>query len=193
MDGFSAAELEVLDWIAQHLRTDLLDSIMPWISRLADSGGIWLLLGILLLALNRKERRVGAQVLLSMLLSLLFCNLILKNVVGRLRPFVLNPLAELLIAAPGDASFPSGHSSISFAAAAVLLLNGSKGRWAAMVLAALIAFSRLYLYVHFPSDVVGGTALGIVCALLSRRIWERFSERTWRRPDRRLPGGGTKP
>ena len=119
MDGFTAAELEVLDWIAQHLHTDLLDSIMPWISRLANSGGIWLLLGVLLMTLNRKERRVGGQVLLSMLLSLFFCNLILKNAVGRLRPFVQNPLVELLIAAPGDPSFPSGHSSVSFAAAAV--------------------------------------------------------------------------
>ena len=80
---------------------------MPWISRLANSGGIWLLLGVLLMTLNRKERRVGGQVLLSMLLSLFFCNLILKNAVGRLRPFVQNPLVELLIAAPGDPSFPS--------------------------------------------------------------------------------------
>lgn len=171
MDGFTAAELEVLDWIAQHLRTDFLDSVMPWISRLADSGGIWLLAGVLLLTLNRKQRRVGGQVLLSMLFSLLFCNLILKNAVGRLRPFVLNPMAELLIAAPGDASFPSGHSSVSFAAAAVLMHSGIKGRWAALVLAALIAFSRLYLYVHFPSDVLAGAALGIVCGLLSCKIW----------------------
>lgn len=177
MDGFTAAELEVLDWIAQHLHTDLLDSIMPWISRLANSGGIWLLLGVLLMTLNRKERRVGGQVLLSMLLSLFFCNLILKNTVGRLRPFVQNPLVELLIAAPGDPSFPSGHSSVSFAAAAVLMLNGSKGRWAALVLAGLIAFSRLYLYVHFPSDVLAGAALGIVCGLLSRQIWTYGSKR----------------
>lgn len=188
MDGLSTAELEVLDWIAQHLYTDFLDTLMPWLSRLADSGGIWLLWAILLLALNRKERQVGGQMLLALGLSLIFCNLILKNTVGRLRPFEVNPMAELLVAAPKDFSFPSGHSSASFAAASVLLLNRHRGRWIALILASLIAFSRLYLYVHFPTDVLGGIALGVFCGLLSRLLWRRWIDR--RKPEGSLSHNG---
>ncbi len=89
----------------------------------------------------------------------------------------------LLIPAPLDPSFPSGHSSASFAAATVLLLNRWEGRWAALVLAALIAFSRLYLYVHYPTDVVGGILVGVLCGVLAKRLW-------WKLENSRRPKGG---
>lgn len=183
MMALSTAELGVLDWIAQHLHTVALDYIMPWLSRLTDRGEVWILLGILLLAFYRKDRGVGVQVLLALLLSLLLCNLVLKNAVGRIRPFELKETAALLIPAPLDPSFPSGHSSASFAAATVLLLNRWEGRWAALVLAALIAFSRLYLYVHYPTDVVGGILVGVLCGVLAKRLW-------WKLENSRRPKGG---
>lgn len=174
MNTLSLAELGILDWIAQHCRTAWLDVLMPAVSHLGDSGVIWILLGLGILLLSRRQKAVGFQVLLALLLSLIFCNLILKNGVDRIRPFVLNQAAELLIPPPGDPSFPSGHTSASFAAAVVLLLTRWKGRWAALVLAVLIAFSRLYLYVHFPTDVLGGMLVGALCGLLAVTIWNRW-------------------
>lgn len=178
MNPLSTAELGVLDWIAQHCHTAWLDVIVPAITHLGDSGMIWIVLGLFLLLFCRKERGTGFQVLLALLLSLLLCNLMLKNAVGRIRPFELNPAVELLIVPPGDPSFPSGHTSASFAAAVVLVLNRWKGRWAALVLAVLIAFSRLYLYVHFPTDVLGGMLVGTICALLSAAIWRKWLKET---------------
>ena len=147
---------------------------MPWISHLGDSGAIWILLAAVFLLLGKREGSKGIQILLALLLSLLFCNLILKSAVGRIRPFVFNPAVELLVPPPMDPSFPSGHTSASFAAATVLLATKWKGRWVALGLAVLIAFSRLYLYVHFPSDVVGGMGVGILCGLLAVTIWNHW-------------------
>ncbi len=174
MVALSTAELGVLDWIAQHLHTVFLDHVMPWLSRLTDRGEVWILLGLLLLFFYRKDRGVGVQVLVALLFSLLICNLVLKNAVGRMRPFELKETVALLIPAPLDPSFPSGHSSASFAAATVLLLNRWEGRWATLVLAALIAFSRLYLYVHYPTDVLGGILVGVLCGVLARRLWRQL-------------------
>lgn len=174
MNSLSLAELSILDWIAQHCHTDWLDTVMPVISWLGNSGAVWILLGLGILVLSRRQRATGFQVLLALLLSLIICNLILKNGVGRIRPFALNDAVELLIPPPGDPSFPSGHTSASFAAAAVLLLTRWQGRWAALVLAGLIAFSRLYLYVHFPTDVLGGLVVGVLCGVLAVTIWNRW-------------------
>lgn len=178
MEALSMAELNVLDWIAQHLHTVFLDTVMPAISRLSDRGEIWIFLGVLLILFGRKKQTwgIGVQVLAALLLSLLLCNLFLKNAVGRVRPFMIRDTVELLIRAPMDPSFPSGHSSASFAAASVLVLTRWKGRWAALVLAALIAFSRLYLYVHFPTDVLAGILVGVLCGVLAHLLWGQWEK-----------------
>lgn len=187
MAALSAAELGVLDWITQHLHTAFLDHIMPWLSRLTDRGEVWILLGVLLLIFYRKDRGVGVQVLVALALSLLLCNLLLKNAVGRVRPFALKEAVELLIPPPLDPSFPSGHSSASFAAASVLMRSRWEGRWAALVLAALIAFSRLYLYVHFPTDVLAGILVGVLCGVLANRLWRQLENS--HKPKGSLPEG----
>lgn len=176
MNPISLAELGVLDWIAAHCRTAWLDVIMPAITHLGDSGMIWILLGLAILLLDKKNRRTGFQVLLALLLSLIFCNLILKNAVDRIRPFEINTMVQLLIPPPEDASFPSGHTSASFAAATVLMLTRWKGRWPALILAVLIALSRLYLYVHFPTDVLFGAIVGSLCGLLSVFLCKYLSQ-----------------
>ncbi len=154
-----------MDWIAQNLHTNFLDQIMPMISALGDNGMIWIILALGFLLFG--ERKTGVRIVLALLFSLLFCNLILKNAVGRIRPCEVNTMVNLLIPCPTDPSFPSGHTSASFAAVTVLLAAKWKWRWAALGLAVLIAFSRMYLYVHFPTDIVGGILVGVICGLLS--------------------------
>ena len=172
--ALSVAELSILDWIALHCHSGAGDVLMPLITKLGDKGLFWIALGLALLLFGGKHRSTGAQVLLALLLSVILCNLILKNAVGRIRPFELKPVLDLLVGRPGDPSFPSGHTSASFAAAVVLWRSRCRGWWAAVGLAFLIAASRLYLYVHFPTDVLGGLVIGSLCGLLSAFLWERY-------------------
>ena len=140
-----AAELAVLDWLQAHLRCDFLDAVMPWISRICDHGEIWILLAAVLLLL-RKHRWTGMSLSFALILDLICCNIVLKPLVGRIRPFLVNTAVELLTAPPADASFPSGHTAASFAAVFALRASGSPLWKPAAVLASVIAFSRLYLY-----------------------------------------------
>ena len=174
MNPLSAAELGILDWIAAHFQCGWMDQLMPAVSWLGNTGLIFIIWGVALLALGRWQRNVGFQILMALVLSAILCNLILKNAVGRIRPFDLNTAVSLLIPPPDDPSFPSGHSSAAFATAVVLLLTKTKGRWVALVLAFVMAFSRLYLYVHFPTDVLCGILLGSLCGWLAVHIWRRY-------------------
>nr|WP_325298781.1 phosphatase PAP2 family protein [uncultured Dysosmobacter sp.] len=159
-DGdMQAMELAILDWIQAHLRCGPLDVLLPLISRLADHGEVWIVLEAVLLLL-KGQRRYGAAVSCGLALDLVSCNMLLKPLIGRVRPFMVNTAVELLSAPPGDASFPSGHTAASFAAVFALKTAGSPLWKPALALAAVIAFSRMYLYVHWPSDILGGALLG---------------------------------
>ena len=170
-----SAELAILDWIQLHLRCGFLDAAMPAVSFICNHGEVWILLAAILL-LIKKHRRTGAAVSCALVLDLVVCNLILKPLIGRVRPFAVHP-AELLVPPPLDASFPSGHTMASFAAVFALRACGSRLWVPALVLALAIAFSRLYLYVHWPSDVLFGAILGAAAgyagAWLVRRAMER--------------------
>ncbi|MBR4950376.1 MAG: phosphatase PAP2 family protein [Clostridia bacterium] len=157
-------ELSILDFIQNTFSCAFMDVIMPAISFLGNAGWVWILAGVVM-AVIPKTRKIGITVCIALLLSLIVCNLTLKPIVNRIRPYDIKEGIELLITKPHDASFPSGHSSASFAAAVAMVLYNKKIGIPAVVLASLIAFSRLYLYVHFPTDVLGGIILGSLCAV----------------------------
>lgn len=152
-------ELAVLDWIQLHLRCELLDWLMPFVSGLSNHGEVWILFAALLL-LIRRQRVYGLSAACALTLDLIACNIILKPLIDRLRPFVFRPNLSLLVSPPGDASFPSGHTAAAFAMVFALKTAGSPLWWPALALATVTAFSRLYLYVHWPTDVLGGVLLG---------------------------------
>ena len=165
-------ELGALDWIRAVFSSPPLDAVMKAVSFLGEAGWIFILAGLAMVCL-KKTRRAGLIVLLALALSGLIVNLGLKPLIGRLRPYALNPDVALLIQPPADPSFPSGHTSIAFAFFFAVRGRDKRLAWGAGLLAGLMAFSRLYLYVHFPRDVLAGVLCGLLCAALSRRIWEK--------------------
>ena len=161
-------ELSILDWI-QTLHTPFLDKIMVFITRLGDAGIIWIMLSIVLLLIP-KTRKSGAVMVVALVVDVLLCNIVLKNLVARTRPYDVNTGVHLLVAKLHDYSFPSGHTAASFASVTALYLAGEKKLWKfALVLACLIAILRLYLYVHYPTDVLGGILFGVISGYLGYR------------------------
>lgn len=164
-------DLPILDWIAENLRCPLLDTVMPWITLLGDAGIFWIAAAVILLCIP-KYRRAGLSMGIALVMGLVLCNLTLKPLVARIRPydFVLEHYGRnitLLVSTPHDFSFPSGHTIASFEGAIALLVHDKKLGIPATVLACLIAFSRMYLYVHYPTDVIFSVILGTVLAFLS--------------------------
>ena len=177
-EGF---DLPILDWIAANLWCPLLDAVMQVITVLGDAGIFWMVIAAALL-LFKKTRRVGLGMGIAMLMGLLLCNLTLKPLCQRPRPYdyqfdVFNKLIPLLIEQQHDFSFPSGHTIASFEAAGVIAQNNKKWGIPALILASLIAFSRLYLYVHYPTDVLVSVLLGLALAFVGNRLAHRVPDR----------------
>ena len=163
-------DLPILEWIAANLKCGLLDLLMPLITVLGDAGIFWILCSVVLILIP-KYRKTGLSMGISLLIGLLVCNVTLKPLVGRIRPYdyqLQHFQKEIILLVEGlhDYSFPSGHTIASFEAATALLIGNKKLGIPAMVLAVLIAFSRLYLYVHYPTDVLASVILGIGIAFL---------------------------
>ena len=172
-----ALDWGILHWIQTYLVCPALDAIMPRLTLLGDIGFIWILTGVVLLC-TKKHRRTGILLLLGLLCGALVGNVVLKNLVARPRPCWLDESVQLLIATPKDFSFPSRHTLSSTIGATILTRADRRFGYAAIPLAVLLAFSRLYLYVHFPSDVFAGAVLGLVIGeLVSRYASKLFQKR----------------
>ena len=167
MEQILQFDWHLLDAI-KNLHTPFLDIWIPKFTILGNGGMIWILLACVLLCFP-KTRRCGQTLAISLILIFLLGNCLLKPLVARPRPFMLNPELSLLIPSPTDFSFPSGHTYAGIAATVVLWHHNPKWGISALVPALLIAFTRLYLMVHFPTDILGGIILGVVCGSVA--IW----------------------
>lgn len=174
-------DLPVLDWIAANLWNPVLDTLMPLITLLGDAGIFWIAIAVALL-FTKKYRKVGLGMAIAMVIGLLVCNVTLKPLVMRPRPYdyqadVFHRIIPLLVERQHDFSFPSGHTIASFEAATVIAINHKKWGIGALVLAALIAFSRMYLYLHYPTDVLASVVLGIAFAYLGNWLAGKIMDR----------------
>ena len=168
----------------QALHNPVLDRLMLFITRLGDGNFIWFLISIVMIIIpsmkkvfNKKcdneckdklneRRNVGFTIIIALFLSVILVNLCMKNIFNRLRPFQVDT-SIISIIMPSDSSFPSGHTSSAFAAAVSIFLTNKKAGIMALILAVLIAFSRMYFFVHFPTDILGGILAGAICAKIA--------------------------
>ncbi len=166
----------ILYWIHDALSCSLLDTLMPKLTLLGNGGAVWLLAAGGMLC-TKKYRRQGVILLVGLAVGVLVGNVCLKNLIARPRPCWLDSSVQLLISSPTDYSFPSGHTLSSAIGATVLTKANHKFGWAAIPLAAVIAFSRLYLFVHYPSDILAGAALGVAIGEAVYGAWMRWGDR----------------
>lgn len=159
-------ELSVLHWFGSH-HNPVLDALMKFFTMLGDAGIFWIALSVILIFF-KKTRKAAIAMAISLVLSVIFTNAIIKNIVDRIRPFVKDPtLLPLIVKTPSDSSFPSGHTSASFAAATAFFGINKKWGIPCLVLAVIIAISRLYLTVHFPTDVIAGFVVGVIYGVVA--------------------------
>lgn len=170
----------LLHWIQNTLVCPAMDFLMPKITLLGNGGAVWILSAGVLLA-TKKYRKYGAFLLAGLAIGVLIGNLTLKPLVARPRPCWLDESVQLLIANPTDYSFPSGHTLSSVIGTTVLTKANRKFGFAAIPLAALIAFSRLYLYVHFPTDILAaavlGVAIGLLTCIIGDKLWTALAKK----------------
>lgn len=171
MSFLTTLDLGILTYVQEFWRMDVLTVWFKQISSLGNNGLIWVVLGLALLAM-KKTRMTGLLVLAALIVMLGINDAVLKNAVQRIRPFLVDPAIKNLVQAHGY-SFPSGHTASAFAAAGVLWQRSPK--WcgaAALLVAVLIALSRIYLGVHYPSDVLGGALIGSGIAWLVVKLYK---------------------
>ena len=164
-------DIGILNFIRDNLTNPIMDKIMVFITSMGDSGFIWIVIAIILLA-QKKYRKVGIILLSALLLNLVLGEVIIKNIVQRPRAFITYPDISIIINPPDSYSFPSGHTASSFTAALIIGHYLRNWKYEAYALASLIAFSRLYLYVHYPTDIICGILLGTISALITIRFSE---------------------
>ena len=165
----------ILDFIRAHISCAFLDAVMPVITNLNNHGEIWILIGLILL-FTKKYKKYGVYLLIGLLVGLFLGNGVLKNLIARPRPCHIRPEVSLVIPPPGSYSFPSGHTLSSFTAAFILLHADKRFGIGGIILAALIAFSRMYLYVHFPTDILGAILCSFIIATIVFKVGEKLTK-----------------
>lgn len=157
----------ILNWINVRLRNKTFDKIMPIITSIGNLGIVWIIISVLLLLRKNNYKVLGQMIIISLIITTIIGEGIIKNIVKRKRPFYGDDDKKILITRPITYSFPSGHTASSFAVATVFIKTDNAASLGIVLLANLIAFSRVYLGVHYPSDVIGGGIIGTICGFIT--------------------------
>ena len=166
MQWIQSLDSKALIFVIEHCRCAFFDVLMPVITSFGDKGFIWIAAAAVFILIGNPDfpwRKWGVLLFAGLGMNALFCNVILKPLFARIRPYNLFDYT-VLIEHVGDYSFPSGHTSTAFAAAVILYAMNKKAGVAAYIFAVIMAFSRVYVGVHFPTDVLCGALVGIVVA-----------------------------
>jgi len=177
-EAISTWEAPVLLFIQENLRTALLDRLVVFWTGLGNDGILWISIAVILL-LFRRTRRVGVVALAGLLLNWLAVNVTLKTLIDRPRPWTMIEDLKPLVTIGAGRSFPSGHTSGSFSFA-IAVASTVNRRWIKVVViaaAALMGLSRLYVGVHFPTDVLGGAIIGGLCGWLASVLYRKFFQK----------------
>lgn len=176
-DWLYELDVNILLFIQEHLRFDFLTPILKFLTMLGDHGMLWIGIALLLILIKR-TRPIGATAGASLAINALLVNVFLKNIVARTRPYEVIDGLTSLVGEQSDFSFPSGHTSSAFSVAVVMfMLMPKKYGVPALIVATLIAYSRLYVGVHYPSDVIGGLIVGILAAVICVAIYKKIEKR----------------
>lgn len=173
LDWIVSMDMQIIQWVSGLEFPKVLDGFMAFLTTIGNAGLVWIAI-ILLLLIFKKTRGLGIAAAIALILNTLLVNGILKPLVDRPRPFMIMEGIDLLIKEPSEPfSFPSGHASSSFAVAAALFFASHRNKYTylAIALAALITLSRLYFCVHFPSDVIVGSVIGITMGYMGYRLY----------------------
>lgn len=169
MDYIQQLDVQILEYIQTHLHNGIGDKIWLLFTLMGNAGFIWLTIAALLI-LNKTYRMTGITMVLALVIAVVLGEGLFKHLFTRFRPFVENMNFITPLIDTKGFSFPSGHTASSFAAAGVLMHRFKKQKWLALVLASAIAFSRMYFFLHYPSDVLGGLVLGLICAYVALKL-----------------------
>ena len=177
MDALNQFEIGILDFIRETFSCKFLDYFFVGITSLSDKGIFWIILAVILLCF-KKTRKTGICLGVVLLIGEILGNQILKKLFERPRPYTVNPDVELIIEKLSSFSFPSGHSRCAVECAVAIFANNKKWGIVAIVVAALTCLSRMYLYVHYPTDFLGGILVGIFCGYVGKICVERILGQT---------------
>ena len=171
--GCETFEIQILDVIHSLFGCDFMDAVMLFFSAINNAGILWIAVAITLLCI-KKYRKTGIIMAIGLILGVIFGNLILKNFIARPRPCWLEENLQMLIAIPKDYSFPSGHTLSSFIASFVLFDRDKRLGIPALCVATIIAFSRMYLFAHFPTDILGGIVLAALIYAIMKSVLKKL-------------------
>ncbi len=173
-------EIKILNFINETFSCAFLDGFFKGITKFSDSGMGWIVLAIVLMCF-KKTRKTAYCLAAALIIGQVLGNNILKNIFDRPRPYTVNPDVITIVPKLDSFSFPSGHTRCAVECALVIFLNNKKWGTAALIFAALTGLSRIYLYMHYPTDVLGGVALGIIDGFLAffivKKIYDYIEKR----------------
>lgn len=176
MEWIQQFDEQVILWMSEHLLGGFVNSLMIGISTLGNKGLFFIILGIWMILVGYWQKSHwfyrGILLLAALGATALFANLILKPSIARIRPFDLMSL-PIMISPPHDFSFPSGHTAAAFTTATVFCSFGWRWGLPFYIFALLMGVSRLYLLVHFPTDIIAGAVLGIAISRIVIAIWRK--------------------